>query len=251
MADTALVTGAAGHTGIFMVRYLKDKGYNIIGTDLKKVDRDKIFMGGKMTTDDEEIEELFSDLIYIPSDLTDKESLKPLFDYDIDVVFSIASLYDYFAEIDKLRKINVEGVRNLTELVLEKSSIKHFIHWSTCGVYGQPKYKKKKGWILPSDENAPYNPPNAYSVSKMEQEQMLFKLHEENGLPLTILRPAPIYGPQQSYGTWNIFKLIHKVGTFIIISVYPRKNRLRMPMVMLKILLELLFIFMSINPKKR
>ncbi len=236
MVNTALVTGAAGHTGSFMVKYLLEKGYNIIATDLSKLERDELFMGGKVTAEDQEMVELakLPNVTYISADLTNKDSLKPLFEYEIDVVFSIASLYDYFAQIDILRKINVEGVRNLAELALEKPSIKHFIHWSTCGVYGQPKYKKnKKGNILPADESAPYDPPNAYSVSKMEQEKMLFELHKR-GLPLTIVRPAPIYGPGQSYGAWTYFNLIQKVGTFMIISLYPRKKRLRMPMIHVK-----------------
>ncbi|MHA1264706.1 MAG: NAD-dependent epimerase/dehydratase family protein [Candidatus Helarchaeota archaeon] len=236
MAETALVTGAAGHCGTFMVRLLRERGYNVIATDLAKEQRDILFQKGKWTADDQFIEEMCSELgaiTYIPADLTDKKSLEPLFDHHFDVVFSIASLYDYFAQIDILRKINVEGVRNLAELVLEKGeSVKHFIHWSTCGVYGEPKYEKdEKGHPLPADETAPYNPPNAYSVSKKEQEEMLFQLHKDQGLPLTIVRPAPIYGPWQTYGAWHIYNSVYKIGTCVVPSIYPRKKRLRIPMI--------------------
>ncbi len=256
MVDTALVTGAAGHCGTFMVRLLRERGYNVIATDLAKEYRDQLFLGGKWTADEKFIEKMcaeYGEITYINADLTDKKSLEPLFEHEIDVVFSIASLYDYFAQIDILRKINVEGVRNLAELVLEKgSSIKHFIHWSTCGVYGEPKYKKdEKGYPLPADETADYSPPNAYSISKMEQEQMLIELHKEQGLPLTIIRPAPIYGPWQTYGAWHMFNLVHKVGTCVIPSIYPRKKRLRMPMIHVMDLVRAALHIYEYKPKEK
>ncbi|NVM27538.1 MAG: NAD(P)-dependent oxidoreductase [Candidatus Helarchaeota archaeon] len=252
MPETALVTGAAGHCGTFMVRLLREKGYHVIATDLPKCDRDELFLKGKWTADDAFMEELCADFEYIPADLTDKKSLEPLFEHNIDVIFSIASLYDYFALIDILRKINVGGVRNLAELVLDKSSAKHFIHWSTCGVYGEPKYDKDaKGYPLPADESAPYDPPNAYSTSKMEQELMLFELHENRGLPLTIIRPAPIYGPYQTYGAWTLYNMVHKVGTCVVPSIYPRKKRLRMPMVHVQDLVRAATFLYEYKPKEK
>ncbi|NVM27534.1 MAG: NAD(P)-dependent oxidoreductase [Candidatus Helarchaeota archaeon] len=252
MVKTALVTGAAGHCGTFMVRILREKGYNVIATDLTKAERDELFLGGKWTADDEFMKELLGEFEFVTADLTDKESLKPLFEHDIDVVFSIASLYDYFAHIDVLRKINVDGVRNLAELVLEKGSVKHFLQWSTCGVYGQPKYKKdKKGYPLPTDETVPYKPPNAYSVSKMEQEHMLFKLHRDRGLPLTVIRPAPIYGPYQTYGAFHMFNLLHKLGMCVVPSIYPRKKRLRIPMVHVKDLARAALHIYEYQPKEK
>ena len=77
-----------------MVRLLREKGYNVIATDLEKTDRDELFLCGKWTADDEMMQELCSgdELTYISADLTNKDSLKPLFEHDIDVIFSIASL---------------------------------------------------------------------------------------------------------------------------------------------------------------
>lgn len=252
MVDTALVTGAAGHCGSFMLRLLAEKGYNVIATDLGKADRDDLFLCGKWTADDKMMDELCAadNFTYIQADLTKKESLKPLFEHDIDVVFSIASLYDYFALLDILRKINVGGVRNLAELAAEKG-VKHFIHWSTCGVYGEPKYEKEKGHPLPANETAGYNPPNFYSISKMEQEQMLFGIKEEQGLPLTIIRPAPIYGPYQTYGAWHIYNLVHKVGTCVVPSIYPRKKRLRIPMVHVEDLVRIALHLYEYKPKEK
>lgn len=255
MTETALVTGAAGHAGLFMVQLLMKKGYNVIATDLAKSARDELFQGGKWTADDKYMQDLCGaggEVQYIAADLTDKKSLEPLFEHQIDVVFSVASLYDYFALLDILRKINVGGVRNLAELVIDKSNAKHFIHWSTCGVYGEPKYTKdEKGYPIPIEENTPYDPPNFYSISKMEQEQMLFGLHKDRGLPLTIIRPAPIYGPLQTYGAWHMFNLVHKVGSCVVPSIYPRKHRLRMPMVHVEDLVRAALHIYEYKPKEK
>jgi nucleoside-diphosphate-sugar epimerase len=49
---------------------------------------------------------------------------------------------------------------------------------------------------------------NAYSISKWEQEQMMWQRYRDEGLPLTVIRPAPIYGPGSSYGHGGIILAI-------------------------------------------
>lgn len=45
---------------------------------------------------------------------------------------------------------------------------------------------------------------NEYSRSKWIQEQLVWKRHRENGLPVTVVRPAPIYGPGSDYGVTGL-----------------------------------------------
>ena len=238
-----LVDGAKGHTGSFLVRELLSIYPNckIIATDLptdtrkKVMTKERIFkkdVGSKLDfLEDSRVE-------FIPSDLTKLESLKNLFnDKKFDVIFHPASLYDYFAELEHLREINVKGVENLLNIIIETQDLKklRFIHWSTCGVYGQPKYKKnEKGFPIPADETFPYNPHNDYSISKMEQELIIKKYNENNELKMTILRPAPIYGPEDTYGGYHIMQILSKTGFSIIAHIYPRKKRLALPLVHVK-----------------
>ncbi|MDP7115120.1 MAG: NAD(P)-dependent oxidoreductase, partial [Myxococcota bacterium] len=49
---------------------------------------------------------------------------------------------------------------------------------------------------------------NEYSQSKWEQEQVMWAAHREDGLPLTVVRPAPIYGPGSDYGHGGIILAI-------------------------------------------
>lgn len=236
-----LVDGAKGHTGSFLVKEIlkTDSDCKIVATDLPEDERKALMK--KETVFSKGLEYLtdwMSDkrVEYIPADLLKPESLKPLFEgKKYDVIFHPASLYDYFAEIDILRKINVGGTRNLLEVVCETQDLNkvRLIHWSTCGVYGQPKYEhdKKTKYAIPADETAPYDPPNSYSISKMEQEGVINEFHEKKKLKTTIIRPAPIYGPYQTYGAFHIFMLLRILAHGIVPAVHPKKHRLWMPSV--------------------
>ncbi len=130
--------------------------------------------------------------------------------------------------------MNVEGTRNFLEIIHNTQNIEiiKFIHWSTCGVYGEPDYKKdKKGYPIPIDEKVPYKPPNNYSISKMEQEMVLEEYSSKYNLNSVIIRPAPIMGPYQMYGIFHLFQIVNKSGFGPGIHVYPRKKRLAMPLV--------------------
>ncbi len=228
MSKLALVTGACGFTGTHMVELLKESGWNVIATDLKKAEHAQYYCE-EGDLHPVHYEEYISRLgvEFIAADLTKKNTLEPLFKGKVyDAVFHIASLYDYFATWDVLYNVNVNGVRNLAELALS-NNVRRFIHWSTDGVYGETKK-------LPGDEDEPYNPPNLYSKSKTEQEILLWDLYKTKKLPLTVLRPAPIYGPRHRYGVYHILYGVEKMGTGFVISWFPKKHTLMFPSVHVK-----------------
>lgn len=215
-----LITGATGFSGAYVVRNLLRRGERVIGTDLPSAlaneDQRRVLASVGVDFDHPNLE-------LIPSDLLDPESLKPLFDREITHIFHTASLYDYSASLEVLRRINVEGTRNFLELALKAKDLKRFIHWSTCGVFGKP-YTAADGARVnipfcescPSPKTTPQDAMeptgthlvNAYSVSKWEQEKMVWRMMEEEGLPVTVVRPAPIYGPGSSYGHGGIILAI-------------------------------------------
>ncbi|MBD3350209.1 MAG: NAD-dependent epimerase/dehydratase family protein [Candidatus Lokiarchaeota archaeon] len=256
----ALVTGANGHTGSFLVHELVNNGWHVVATDLRQDSRKKLMT--KETVFRSDLHYMSIDLEqvkFIAADLTNRDSLKELFSVDLEgseyqAIFHPASLYDYFAELDLLRKINVEGLRNFLEVIKEyynkkKKKMPHFLHWSTCGVYGEPEYEKTPdGFDIPADETAPYDPPNDYSISKKEQELLLKSFAEKNNLKYTIIRPAPIYGPYQTYGMYHIFLMFNKMGNGPVPHIYPRKKQLMMPMVHVEDLVRAAA-FLANNPK--
>lgn len=239
MGKKALVTGALGHTGSILVCKLVELGWDVIATDLTSTKRKEVMKKETVFSDNFKYPSInLPGVKLITADLTDKESLKALFTDDIknyDVIFHPASLYDYFADLDILRRINVDGERNLLEVIFESydaGKYPRFIHWSTCGVYGEPEYKhNSKGFPIAATEEDPYSPPNNYSISKMEQELVLKELGDKNSLKWTIVRSAPIYGPYQTYGAFHIFYMLYKFGHMVLPIIYPKKKKLMMPMV--------------------
>lgn len=207
----SLVTGAAGFSGAWLVHELLNAGHRVIG-----LDRASTFASTQRRAHLHALgfDEANPQLQYISADLNDSASLEPLKALKVDFLFHTASLYDYSADADTLTRINVGGTQNLLAVVPEIKP-KHFIHWSTCGVFGKP-IAAGRGANLPftekssSPKNSTGSEPegtnlvNAYSVSKWHQEQLLWHAHRTQGLPLTVIRPAPIYGPGSDYGHGGI-----------------------------------------------
>jgi nucleoside-diphosphate-sugar epimerase len=94
------------------------------------------------------------------------------------------------AELDedskKLFEINVNGTRNVLEAAA-KNRVEHFVFISTTGVLGD--------FEGAADETFPYNPVTNYEKSKAEAERLVLSYQEV--LPVTVLRPAIVVGPNE------------------------------------------------------
>ncbi len=214
-----LVTGAMGFSGSTLTRQLLEDGKDVIA-----LDRAEAFEGldGGLKSWGSIVQN--PRLTMLSADLLDADSLKPLTKYDISHVFHVASLYDYSATREALMAVNVEGTRNLLSWAFE-ADLERFVHWSTCGVFGKP-YTAAEG----AKHNLPFNEKasspkttdmeakgpegthlvNVYSESKWIQEKLVWQAYREHGLPVSVIRPAPIYGRGSCYGHGGIMLLIAK-----------------------------------------
>jgi nucleoside-diphosphate-sugar epimerase len=226
MTNEALVTGACGFLGSKLTEHLAERDLRVVATDLEEADRSRYYT----ETDDAPHPEYDptvvrdrSEVTFVPADLTAPDTLDRLFDgHDYDAVFHAASLFDYFADRETLEAVNVDGARNLAERAVD-AGVGHFVHFSTAGVLGE------SGFDAPKDEEATCNPHNRYCESKMRQERTLRSLKRGRGLPLTIVRPAPIYGPGNRYGVYHIPLLLSKMGVAPVYRIYPRSKQLYFP----------------------
>ncbi len=181
-----LVTGACGFVGSHLVDALiKLEGFQVRGTDLPNADQ---------TFLNPEVE-------FLPSDLRNPQTLSKVI-RGINVIYHPAALFRYSAKWDDLFTVNVKGTHHLCHAAI-KAGVSKLLLLSSAGVYGVPR-------SLPIREDDPKQPVNPYDRSKWEQEQIARDILGTSSVALTILRPAPIYGPRNRYGIGLLIQMVAK-----------------------------------------
>ncbi|MBN2412326.1 NAD-dependent epimerase/dehydratase family protein [candidate division KSB1 bacterium] len=172
MAKTALVTGASGFTGGYMVKNLLDHGYQV-----------RAFV--RKTSNTAELKKLPVELAY--GDICSFADVEPALK-GVDIVFHIAALYRAANLPDKTYfDVNVNGTENILRAALEHN-VKRVVYCSTVGVHGHVENP-------PANETAPFHPGDIYQVTKVEAEKLVMEYYRLKKLPVTIVRPSGIYGP--------------------------------------------------------
>ena len=115
-----------------------------------------------------------------------------------EVAFHIAAVFDYMAPEHVLRRVNVDGTRNLFEALLEEGSCRRVVNWGAGGIYGTPRPDR-----LPFREDSAKEPGNAYLVSKWDQE-VLAHSYRARGIEVTSTRTTSPYGARAVYGSGQL-----------------------------------------------
>ena len=172
--STALVTGSSGHVGSNFIRELSKQGFTIRCID---------FDGDYRAYEGFEVE-------VIKGDITDKESLEPIFK-NVDIVFHTAALINLDRRFKKqIRQVNVDGTKNVCEASLQ-AGVKKLIHFSSVDAFyrfpiEEPLLESRK---LIDDPNAV-----PYDLSKADGQKVVLQFCEK-GLDASIIHPTSIVGP--------------------------------------------------------
>ncbi len=177
----SLVTGAAGFLGSHVVEYLVKQGVRVRATARPR--KDLTFF-----------ENLGVE--YMGADLSKPETLKPLFEGDVDRVFHLGAVCNLSTPYEKLFPINVNGVKQITRLAME-NQVKKFVHVTSTSVYGY--YDG-----IPYSETDKRHPENDYGRSKRDGEDVVFNRMDQ-GLDAIIVRPCTVYGPRCTDGAGKVF----------------------------------------------
>ncbi|ART78830.1 UDP-glucose 4-epimerase family protein [Oceanisphaera avium] len=126
---------------------------------------------------------------------------------DVDFVIHAAArahaIKDKAAEpAAEYRQVNVDGTLNLARQAAD-AGVKRFVFISSIGVNGNISSKP-----FMTDDEA--NPAEMYAQSKWEAEQGLWKIHEETGMALVIIRPPLVYGPDAPGNFGSLVRWIEK-----------------------------------------
>ncbi|MGD1070883.1 MAG: NAD-dependent epimerase/dehydratase family protein [Bryobacteraceae bacterium] len=114
-------------------------------------------------------------------------------------VFHCAAASTDWAPWSTYLNANVAGTRNLLKAATTAAELERFLHVSTTDVYGYPKQVCDES-SPPVDVGLPYN------RTKILGERAAL----DSGLPVTVVRPATIYGPRSvTFGT-DLAKLLRQ-----------------------------------------
>jgi nucleoside-diphosphate-sugar epimerase len=129
----------------------------------------------------------------------------------VDAVIHCAGVVEVAATRRDLWAVNVEGTKRLLAATVRAGSPR-FVYLSSVGVYGRAP--------AAATEEAPKRPVGPYPESKWAAEQAIWRCQGEEGLPVVVLRPCPIYGP----GDRRITRALARAGRMSIVPL-PRGGR--------------------------
>lgn len=166
---TALVTGASGFTGRYLIHALKARDFKVIGLGSGSTDAD----------------------VTLACDLTDKAAVAAaVAQAQPDWVIHLAALaFVGHADQEAFYRVNLFGTLNLLEALgsLERQPQRVLIA-SSANIYGTPG-------IEVIDESVCPAPVNHYACSKLAMEHMVATWYDR--LPIVITRPFNYTGPGQ------------------------------------------------------
>ena len=181
-----LITGASGFIGSFIVEEALKRGLEtwaaVRGSSSKEY------------LQDERIH-------FIELNLSSKEQLvEQLRDHKFDYVVHAAGVTKCLNKAD-FRRINTEGTKNLVLALLAlQMPLQRFVYISSLSVFGAIREQQPYEEIRETDTPQPNT---EYGRSKLEAEEWLDQLMEEEKrkkkevFPCVILRPTGVYGPRE------------------------------------------------------
>lgn len=194
MAQKILVTGASGFTGGSLAKRLLAEHPGMVRVMVRDEQQGQPWQA------------LGAEVAY--GDLRDADSVKRAMG-GINLVYHIGALFrPSKATRQDMWDVNVTGVQNMLDAA-EAVGVDRFVHCSTGGVHGDIKNP-------PANEESPFNPGDHYQESKLEGEQLAWRYIKEQRLPISIFRPAGIYGP----GDLRFLKMVRGIqkGIFFIVG---------------------------------
>ena len=184
-----LVTGATGFVGShFVERMLTETDYQIkcLVRDTKQL--------GRLTPYRNKIQ-------WVTGDILDIESLATAFD-DVWGVVNLAGYREFWSrKSNHYYAVNEQGAKNVFMAALE-AGVEKAVQVSTPLAFGVPK-------IIPFNEGSPAGKhPSRYGHSKYLGDNAAWELHQQAGLPLSIVYLAAVIGAGDDKATMEVRRAV-------------------------------------------
>ena len=171
---TALVTGAGGFIGRYVVKRLSES-YSIVKAGIHSHRHGRLFAA-------------LDNVQSVPVDILDRASLTAALQ-DVNEVYHFAALVDAQASKTRLNEVNIEGTRRVWECAAA-SGVRRALLCSSAAVYGLLSRS-----TLPISEQVPARAIESYGATKHLGEIAALEVAAASGLHTTIIRPVAVFGP--------------------------------------------------------
>jgi len=177
MSRTLCITGGAGFLGINLIRFLLDKGENVVSLDMAE------FV----------YEDVKDRIRIVKGDIRDRKAVDNAVE-GTDIVVHTAAALPLYSKHDIL-STDIDGTRNVLESAHTKG-IERVIHISSTAVYGIPDHH-------PLYEDDELDGVGTYGGAKIRAEEVCEEFRKQ-GMCIPILRPKSFIGPER-LGVFAIF----------------------------------------------
>jgi len=168
-----LITGAAGFTGLSLALTLAAAGHRVRGLVRNRHRAAALEQAG---------------ITIVTGDMRDPTVIRKATE-GVDTVYHLAAVYRRAGVPDsEYREVHVDATQQLVE-ASAAAGVSRIVHCSTVGVHGSVPDDG------PATESAPFQPGDIYQLTKLAGEQIARETADRTGVPLTVVRPGPIYGP--------------------------------------------------------
>lgn len=183
-----LVCGAGGFIGGHLVTSLKQKGYYVIGADIKQHEY--------KTTDADE---------FYQYDLREQDLVRKLVTSDIDTIYQLAADMGgagyVFTGDNDANIMHNSALINLNILeAMVKTGVKNVFYSSSACMYPSHNQEDPSNPLLSEESAYPANPDSEYGWEKLFSERVFLAFAKNYGIRARVARFHNIFGP---LGSWK------------------------------------------------
>jgi nucleoside-diphosphate-sugar epimerase len=199
-SQTVLITGATGFLGQYLVRRFHHDGARTIAASRTASSKAYLFPPGVQPVD---------------MDITDPNTLFSVLESADIVIHAAAKVGDWGRP-----QTFVESIRNGTENLLSalnREKLKQFVYISSVTVYGSAR-----AGVMTEDLTADVLS-WPYAAAKAAAERVVMEFYSNYDIPVTIIRPANVFGPGSEHWTDRPAEIIRK-GMMNLPSGFGKSN---------------------------
>lgn len=139
----------------------------------------------------------------------------------VDIVIHLAArvhiMHDTATDpMQEFRSVNLYGTERLARQAA-LAGVKRFVFISTIKVHGEETQISYR-------ENSPISPLDPYAISKAGAEAVLWKIAEETGLEVVIVRPPLVYGPKVKANFRQLMNIVNRCIPLPLASIRNKRS---------------------------